>query len=35
MLGLTFLMLDCWLEVSLHPEGPVTGHLDQVFCGFT
>jgi hypothetical protein len=25
------LMLDCWLEVSLHPEGPSTGQLDQGF----
>jgi hypothetical protein len=22
-------MPDCWLEVSLHPEGPATGQLDQ------
>jgi hypothetical protein len=22
---------DCWLEVSLHPEGPVTFQLDQGF----
>jgi hypothetical protein len=27
-------MLDCWLEVSLHPERPATGHLDQaILCG--
>jgi hypothetical protein len=25
------LMPDCWLEVSLHPEGPATGQLDQDF----
>jgi hypothetical protein len=29
MLGLADLMPDCWLEVSLHPEGPATGQLDQ------
>jgi hypothetical protein len=22
-------MPDCWLEVSLHPEGPATGQLDH------
>jgi hypothetical protein len=33
MLGLVDLMLDCWLEVSLHPEGPATGQL-KVFRGF-
>jgi hypothetical protein len=22
-------MLDCWLEVSFHPEGPATGQLDE------
>jgi hypothetical protein len=22
-------MPDCWLEVSLHPEGPASGQLDQ------
>jgi hypothetical protein len=27
VLGLAYLMPDCWLEVSLHP----TGHLDQGF----
>jgi hypothetical protein len=26
---------DCWLEVSLHPEGPATGQLDQGFPRFT
>jgi hypothetical protein len=29
------LMLDCWLVVSLHPEGPVTGQLDQEFPWFS
>jgi hypothetical protein len=25
----TILLLpDCWLEVSVHPEGPAVGHLD-------
>jgi hypothetical protein len=33
MLGLTYLMLDFWLEVSLYPEGPATGQLDQVLPG--
>jgi hypothetical protein len=31
MLGLLYLMLDCWLEVSLHPEGPAIAQLDQGF----
>jgi hypothetical protein len=31
MLGLTYLMLDYWLKVSLHPGGPATGQLDQGF----
>jgi hypothetical protein len=31
MLGLAYLMPDCWLEVSRHPEGPATGQLDQDF----
>jgi hypothetical protein len=34
MLGLEDLMPDCWLEISLHPEGPETGQLDQGFRGF-
>jgi hypothetical protein len=25
---------DCWLEVSLHPEGPAIGQLDQGFPWF-
>jgi hypothetical protein len=29
VLGLAYLMPDCWLEVSLHLEGPATGQLDQ------
>jgi hypothetical protein len=33
MSGLAFLMPDCWLEVSLHPEGPATGHSIKVFLG--
>jgi hypothetical protein len=33
MLGLAYLMPDCWLEVSLHREGPATGQLDQSFLG--
>jgi hypothetical protein len=24
-------MPDCWLEVSLHPEGPATGRVDSGF----
>jgi hypothetical protein len=31
MLGFTDLMPGCWLEVSLHSEGPATGQLDQGF----
>jgi hypothetical protein len=31
ILGLAYLMLDFLLEVSLHPEGPATGQLDQGF----
>jgi hypothetical protein len=34
MLMLADLMPDYWLEVSLHPEGPATGQLDQIFRGF-
>jgi hypothetical protein len=29
-----FLMPDCWLEVSLHPESPETVQLDQGFPWF-
>jgi hypothetical protein len=35
MLGLSYLMPDCWLVVSLHPEGSATGQLDQGFQWFT
>jgi hypothetical protein len=35
MLGLADLMSDCWLEVSLHPEGSETGQLDQGFSWFS
>jgi hypothetical protein len=34
MLGLAYLMPDCWLEVSLHQEDPATGELDQGFPWF-
>jgi hypothetical protein len=34
MLGFADLMPDCCLEVSLHPEGPVTSQLDQGFPWF-
>jgi hypothetical protein len=34
MLALAYLMPDCWLEVSSHPGGLATGHLDQGFHGF-
>jgi hypothetical protein len=35
MLGYMDLMLDCWLQVSLHSEGPATGQLDQGFPWFS
>jgi hypothetical protein len=35
MLGFVDLILDCWLEVSLHLEGPATGQLDQGFPWFS
>jgi hypothetical protein len=28
-------MQDCWLEVSVHLEGPATGQLDQGFPWFS
>jgi hypothetical protein len=33
-LHIFFRLLDCWLEVSTHPECPATGHLDTGFLGF-
>jgi hypothetical protein len=35
MLGLEYLMLDCWLDVSMHLEDPATGQLDQGFPWFS
>jgi hypothetical protein len=35
MLELADLMPDCWLELSLHLESPVTGQLDQGFPWFS
>jgi hypothetical protein len=35
MLRFAYLMPDCWLEVSLHSEGPVTGQFDQEFPWFS
>jgi hypothetical protein len=34
-LGFAYLMPHCWLEVSLHPEGPESGQLDQGFPWFS
>jgi hypothetical protein len=30
-----YLMPDYWLELSLHPEGPRTGQLDESFPWFS
>jgi hypothetical protein len=35
MLGLAYLMPNCWLEVGLLPEDPATGQLDQGFPWFS
>jgi hypothetical protein len=35
VLGFVYLMPDCWLEVSLQPEGYETGQLDQDFPWFS
>jgi hypothetical protein len=35
MLGLEYLIQGCWLEVSLHPEGPANGYIDQSFPRFS
>jgi hypothetical protein len=35
MLGLADLVPDCWLEVGLHPDGPVTDQLNQGFLWFS
>jgi hypothetical protein len=29
-----FCLPDRWLQVSVYPEGPATGHLDTGFLGF-
>jgi len=29
--GFHLLFANCWLEVSMHPAGPATGHLDTRF----
>jgi hypothetical protein len=35
MVGFAYLMPDCWLEVSFHPEGPATGQLNLAFPWFS
>jgi hypothetical protein len=30
-----FRLPDCWLVVSMYPEGTATGHLDTGFLGFS
>jgi hypothetical protein len=32
--NVTLTLTHCWLVVSMHPEGPATGHLDTGFLGF-
>jgi hypothetical protein len=32
--GIFVCLPDCWLVVSMHPEGPAVGHLDTGFLGF-
>jgi hypothetical protein len=34
VITIAFRLPDSWLVVSMHPEDPVTGHLDTGFIGF-